>query len=856
MELFITVLPDSFIVNEKQESTMKKVKIFIIMVILCLPFISEWGVQAAGEFVNYTTWGFEGGTGNWSNNGAGSITVVQDEYKNGSNSLKVTNRKALSDGPVLDVSTLMNGKKVIHAKAFIKQLGINSQTARRFNITIKCNAGYYVVVSKSILPNQWTEMSGGVVLPDYADISNAKIIIETSWVAEPTAEADFMDYYVDDFSFGTSSINDTSSYPSLKNLFGDLFKVGTAVPDSALDIQGYKQHVIENYNSITMENEMKPDYILDKMNSTNEVPAVKFNAAKDLLDFAKENGIGVRGHTLVWHSQTPTWFFYNNYDVNGTLASRELMLKRMENYIKSVMEWTETNYPGVIYAWDVANECIIDPWGNEDKVLRESLWKQTIGDDFVAYAFKFSRQYAAAGVKLFYNDYNEYFDEKQKDIISVLKPIVEAGNIDGMGMQSHIDSQFDIDNFYMTSLKKYATELGVEIQITELDAGQNPKPGEDAEVQQGEFYRNLIAAVVKARKEGVKITSVTFWGISDGNSWRKESAPLLLNADLSYKAAFSEIVSLGNQVKADDVEKKILEIVTVSLDSKTKIEAARTMYNSLTQEQKALVINYADLIKAESDYQKLAHYQSDYVAASEVIGKTADIGTVTLNSKMKIDVARSAYNQLTQTQKGMVTNYSTLTTAESVYAQLIKEYEDSQTPVVTATPLPTSIVTPTATPFISPVPTSSPSSTVKLNQVYTIGNYRYKVLSLSKRTVSIVKAKTKDLKSIIVPDMVIIYNKAFKVVSVGKSAFYNSKKVTNVTIGKNIKVIDSKAFYGCSKLKSVKIRSNKLTSVGKRVFYNVYKAVKIKVPSSKLKLYKKLLGNKESVNGIVTFLNF
>lgn len=162
-----------------------------------------------------------------------------------------------------------------------------------------------------------------------------------------------------------SEIEDTS----LKDLYEDAFYMGVAAPDYVIRTEPYKSLVREQFNSMTMENEMKPDYIMDKAASIAQIDtykehvAVNFNACKNGLDFAKENGISVRGHVLVWHSQTPDWFFYENYDTNGQLAGRDLMLKRMENYIKDVIAYTETNYPGVIYAWDVVNEAVADPWG-------------------------------------------------------------------------------------------------------------------------------------------------------------------------------------------------------------------------------------------------------------------------------------------------------------------------------------------------------------------------------------------------------------------------------------------------------------------------------------------------------------
>ena len=171
--------------------------------------------------------------------------------------------------------------------------------------------------------------------------------------------------------------------------------------------------------------------------------------------------------------------------------------------------------------------------------MRESLWYETIGDDYIAKAFEFARKYAPEGTKLFYNDYNSYMAGKQKDILAFLKPIAEAGNIDGMGMQTHINTGTS-PALYMIALKKYHEELGVEIHITELDVGTQ-KNG-DWEKTQGDYYRDFMQRLVELKKEGVPITSVTLWGLTDALSWRAGEFPLLFNADLSQKPAFDGMI--------------------------------------------------------------------------------------------------------------------------------------------------------------------------------------------------------------------------------------------------------------------------------------------------------------------------
>ena len=214
------------------------------------------------------------------------------------------------------------------------------------------------------------------------------------------------------------------------------------------------------------------------------------------------------------------------------------MLTRMENYIDAVMNWCETNYPGVIYAWDVVNEAAADDGG-----MRDCYWKQTIGDDYVAKAFEFARKHGPAGVQLFYNDYNESQTSKQDDILAFLKPIAEAGNLDGMGMQSHISSGLNVDN-YVEAAKRYADELGVVIHITELDvtAPKSVNPMYD----QGVYMKKFFTAIIEADKAGVPIECVTVWGLTDDMSWKSATKPLLFYGNLAPKPAYEGVMCAIN----------------------------------------------------------------------------------------------------------------------------------------------------------------------------------------------------------------------------------------------------------------------------------------------------------------------
>lgn len=336
---------------------------------------------------------------------------------------------------------------------------------------------------------------------------------------------------------------------NLKTAYAPYFKMGVAMSRWNMHTAAHREFMKSQYNSFTVENDMKPMYFMDRDETLKDpekydlCPALTFENAKPYLDFAKENGVSMRGHTLVWHGQTPRWFFYKNYDQTQPLADRETMLARMENYIHGVLDFVQTEYPGVIYAWDVVNEAI------DEGDFRKSLWLETVGRDFVQKAFEFARKYAAPGVALFYNDY-ETSQEWKRDLIikEILKPLCELGLIDGMGLQSHLLMDHPTWDAYRTALEMYGA-LGLQIHITELDM-HNADPSEESMHALALRYQELFQMLVDAKKTGkANITCVTFWNLLDENSWlsgfrRETSYPLLFKGKCEAKEAYYAVLEV------------------------------------------------------------------------------------------------------------------------------------------------------------------------------------------------------------------------------------------------------------------------------------------------------------------------
>lgn len=387
----------------------------------------------------------------------------------------------------------------------------------------------------------------------------------------------------------------------LKEVYREYFRIGVACEKIT---EKFTNHEIGNpdkealmrkqFSSMTFGNELKPAYNMGftAPEATEEyLPFVINPQAKGMLDWAKENGMPVRGHVLVWHSQCPKEVFCKGYcpvtiPTDPELlkerpmlkyfekldpvcfVDRETMLKRMRSYIFSVMEYMyREGYGRTIYAWDVVNEAI-EPADNTEYGLRNSYWRQVIGDDFIYWAFRFakdavteiSKKYAAKyevnaedeaalktiWPKLIYNDYNEWMPDRIAAATGLLErsteehgSILSEGLIDGIGMQGHLSDNNSIEE-YVAALKTYAG-LVSEVHITELDV-KCTCLNKNQEYYQAVFYKKFFEELVKAKREGVNLTSVTFWGLTDDNSWIRGANPLLFRGDLSEKRSFDGVL--------------------------------------------------------------------------------------------------------------------------------------------------------------------------------------------------------------------------------------------------------------------------------------------------------------------------
>ena len=332
-------------------------------------------------------------------------------------------------------------------------------------------------------------------------------------------------------------IEEAENLPSLKEIYADRFDFGAAAPVSAFRNEKLKALMLEQFSILTPENELKPDAVLDvaasqklvKETGDETAAAVHLDSAETLLDFAKANGLKVHGHVLVWHSQTPEAFFHESYNTGLPLVSREVMLGRLENYIKGVMEKVEEKYPGVIVSWDVLNEAIDDGtnW------LRDSNWLKTIGEDYPNRAFELARKYAPEGTLLCYNDYNTAVPEKLQGIVRLLNTLIPEGNIDGYGFQMHHSTGYPPMDLITESVETIA-KLGLRLRVSEMDITCGGRT-ESAFTKQAQKYAEIMKLLISHSDQ---FEAVQVWGLTDTMSWRSREYPLLFDGKCNPKPAF------------------------------------------------------------------------------------------------------------------------------------------------------------------------------------------------------------------------------------------------------------------------------------------------------------------------------
>ncbi len=338
---------------------------------------------------------------------------------------------------------------------------------------------------------------------------------------------------------------------------------------------GLRRHA----NTITMGNEFKVDSVFGHYAGIAPVVDAKFTSSKgvtidvpsnlpyfnnvdQILQVCKDNGLQMRGHVLVWHSQSNTKFFRENFDASKPLVSKEVMDARQEWYIKSVLEhikeWERVNNNGkhIIWAWDVVNEAMADDanvdsgkWlrGATEGSKNGSDWYNVYGnEDFIISAFQYANKYAPSDVLLCYNDYNSYMENKTKAICKIVDEIKATsddenlpGRIDVVGMQSHVLDDFPSPETFDIAIKAYVAK-GVDVHVTEFDLNNRKAPY--SESLNGGLYYEYFKTMLNNKKTSSNngVTCITIWGLDDKSSWLHNQRPVFTPYPLLFTKIGSE----------------------------------------------------------------------------------------------------------------------------------------------------------------------------------------------------------------------------------------------------------------------------------------------------------------------------
>ncbi len=318
----------------------------------------------------------------------------------------------------------------------------------------------------------------------------------------------------------------------LKDAYKDYFDIGVAVNMRNVSEPGQMELIKRNFNSVTAENAMKPQ------STQPEKGRYTWGQADRIANFCRENGLKMRGHTLMWHAQIGEWMYRDSL---GNLLPKEAFYRNMREHIFSIVN----RYKDVVYCWDVVNEAVADGGQNP---YRNSAMYQIAGDDFIKQAFRYARE-ADPDALLFYNDYNAALPGKRDRIYNMVKQMKAEGvPIDGIGMQGHYNIYGPGMEEIETAITKYA-ELVDNIHFTEVDIRANVDMGgqlqfnrdsiqisPDVQAKHDAQYVGLFE-VLRRHKDVVK--SVTFWNLSDRDSWvGAHNYPLLFDRNYQPKRSY------------------------------------------------------------------------------------------------------------------------------------------------------------------------------------------------------------------------------------------------------------------------------------------------------------------------------
>jgi endo-1,4-beta-xylanase len=491
------------------------------------------------------------------------LVVTTADPHSGRFSLLITGRQHAFSGPSIAATGKMCNGSQYRLSVWAKLAPGEGDAQLRLSLqrTLGGITNFNTLVGNTLVTaEQWVHL--GATVDFTFDYDTLSLYVES---ADGTPS-----FYIDDFDLTfIPPLQIEPDLPSVAEALADFFPVGAAV--FAGDLSGpHADLLTRHFNSITSENDMKWD-------ATEPAEgAFTFTNADAQVGFARAHGMLVRGHTLVWHNQIPSWVFLdaNGNPMTPTPENKALLLQRLANHIRGVA----THFGSDVHAWDVVNE-VIDP--DQPDGFRRSPWFTITGTDYIDTAFRVARD-AAPAARLYINDYNTTEEPKRTLLCNLVRDLQNRGvPVDGVGHQMHSNIQFPSAQSVADTVTLFSG-LGVENQITELDISIYENGDEvfpdyesipvDRLIQQGYLYRDFFRAFRALKGQ---VTSVTFWGEADDHTWlnssRRVDAPLLFDPSLQHKFAYLGVVNPLELPGADIV-------TTMRADSSRVFSGQRVSY--------------------------------------------------------------------------------------------------------------------------------------------------------------------------------------------------------------------------------------------------------------------------------------
>ncbi|GHV71493.1 endo-1,4-beta-xylanase A [Spirochaetia bacterium] len=497
--------------------------------------------------------GFENSSGGWQPRGGASLKAAPGKAHSGSAALFVSGRGKTWHGAIRPFVNMKPGQT--YRISVWAMFDDETAPSQGLNISIQQNVEgqgeTYSTIGADRLPRgEWVYLEGEYTVPRSKYEMVVSLYFESAYKSdEGTLPADLFDFYLDDITITRLPPAPPPAVekdiPALSDFFPE-FPLGAAIDSRYLDPGNIHHELLRHFNVLVYGNEMKPD-ALEKVEG-------RFTWANGdaLIKYAEEHNKKVRGHTLVWHQQTPEWMFQGS-GPDG-LATKEQLYARMERHIKEAVG----HFKGKIYTWDVVNEAVGDSNdGDQAGELRNSKYYRIAGShEYIANAFRWARE-ADPDALLCINDYSvEASGAKQDGFYNLVKTLLDEGvPIDVVGLQCHINTSWPTVADLRAAIRRFAS-LGVKVQITEFDMSIYANSGEakkkaDREIllDQAFKYRALFEMLREEARAG-NLDMVLVWGIADDDTWLnnhpvtgRTDYPLFFGKDLRAKPAYWILVN-------------------------------------------------------------------------------------------------------------------------------------------------------------------------------------------------------------------------------------------------------------------------------------------------------------------------